>query len=1040
MIINNKFSYKSLFLSIWLVIIIIPTNITAQTSITGAKITNQVLDTYGSPIDGVEIGIKGSGLTSTTNTDGVFELAYTPGDILTYTHDRFLYHEAKVSRIDIGSGVKIHLQEKPVNTPGYITGPYGEKNDRDSYVGSESTVYTSQLTKSMGTTIIPGITGRIAGLNVIQGRGTRLHNTSANASDGIIGSVPLFGRRDESDNSEFFMSARGQAPIVIVDGIRRDFYSIDPDAIESISLQKDALSSMFLGMQSSRGALIITTKDPVENALHVSFTSRVGINSPVKMPKPLNAHQYAWLLNEALQNDGKLPIYSYDDFSKFKDGSSPYLHPNVNWYDELLNKNSVSQYYNLNVSGGNNVARYFVSLGYTGQGGLFKTSPDNSYNTNLDYQRYLITSKVDVNITDDFTANITLIGRIEDGNQPGGNGDGYSSLLHTIFTTPNTAYPIRNPNGSWGGNISFTNNLMSQTFNSGYIKDSSRDILGSINLDYDFSKIVQGLSVSTIGSITTQSRSAVFRTKRDPVYAYTISQSGNPSYAMYGTPSSQINNFRSVGNYQDMYFQLAVNYKRQFGLHDIGGRLMGDTRTILNNYDLPEVPSNIIGDLSYRFDNKYFAQAALAESYYNRYAPGKRWGTFYSIGLGWDVSKESFMESWDNISRLKLRGVYGLTGNGITNSAYYIYRQTYSYHGTAWYPMGTSQSPGNFTTENQPLANPNITWEKARKVNIGVDLSLFNDKIEFTSDFYVDNYFDLLQSRGKSIELMGAAYPAENIGKSRLQGVELSLAYQNNFKRLNYYISGNWNIQYSKVLFMDEQEHPHDYLYRTGKPVGAHFGLTADGFLTAKDIANGYPVMQGFDNIQPGDVKYIDKNKDGVIDEFDVSMIGGDKPLSFFGIDIGLQYKGFEFSMLWQGVYNRDIYLGDRNFTEGFLQINQHYGQAFEHMQNRWTPENASNATLPRLSAGGNDYNYGNHWSSSLWMKSGNFIRLKNMYIAYNLPETISRNYLSGLRVKFFMGTQNLFTFSAIDLVDPEVGFTSYPLQKNINFGVNVKF
>lgn len=1040
MVINNKSLYKILFLSIWLLSGIRPVNTMAQTVEPEAKMIHQVLDTYGSPVNGVKITIKGSGHITTTGIDGQFELPFTVGDVLTYTHPKFTYHEARVSKLDIDKGVRVHLQEELVTIPDYIPGPYGDDIASSSYLGSASTAYTSQLVKSMGSSILPAITGRITGLNISQYRGARVSQTAENSDQAIMARVPLFGRRDDSDNSQFFISSRGQTPVVIVDGIQREFYSIDPDAIESISLQKDALSSMFLGMQSSRGALIITTKLPTESALHVSFTSRVGVNSPVKMPKPLDAHKYAWLLNEALSNDGKQPFYSYDDFSNFRDNSSPYLHPNVNWYNELLDDSYISQYYNLNVSGGNRVAQYHVSLGYTGEGGLFKTSPENSYNTNLDYQRYLITSKINVNVTDNFKAAISLIGRIGEGNQPGGNGNGYTGLLGTTFTTPNSAYPVKNPNGSWGGNVSFNNNLMSQTLNSGYIKDNTRDILGTMNLHYDFSKLVSGLSANVLGSITTQSRSAIFRTKRDAVYAYTINEVGNPVYAMYSTPSSQINSFRTTGNFQNLYGQLSVNYDRQFSVHGISGSLKGDTRTLLNNYDLPEIPSNIIANAAYNYDKKYFAQVALAESFYNRYAPGKRWGTFYSLGLGWDISKESFMESADWINQLKIRGVHGLTGNGITNSSYYTWRQTYSHHGAAWYPQGTSQSSGNFTTENHPLANTNISWEKARKTNLGVDISLLNDKIQFTSDFYLDRYFDLLQVRGKNIELMGASYPAENIGKNRQHGLEFMLAYQNNINKFNYYISGNWNIEYSKLLFMDEQDHPHDYLYRTGRPLGVSFGLIADGFLTAEDIANGYPVIQGFSNIQPGDVKYIDKNKDGVINEYDVSVIGNDKPFSFFGIDLGFTFSGFEFSMLWQGVYNRDLYLGDRHFTEGFLQVGQHYGQAYEHVQNRWTPETAETATLPRLSAGGNNYNYGNSWGTSLWMKSGNFIRLKNLHIGYNLPETVSRNYLANLRVKFFAGAQNLFTLSAIDLVDPEVGFTNYPLQKNINFGVNVKF
>lgn len=1024
----------------WVILGTQSVRVNAQEVETKSLYSHVVLDTYSNPIYGVEVAIKGTNLRTSTIIDGTFDLEIKEGDVLAFTHDKFLYHESKVTKFDVDKGVLVHLKEEMIKYPSTLTGPYGEVIDKDSYLGSASTVYTDQLTKSMGTTIIPGLVGRMSGLNVIQSRGARVHYSSANYSADLAGLIPVFGRGIYSDNSEYFISARGQGPKVIVDGIQREFYALDPEAIESVSLQKDALSSMFLGMQSSRGALIITTKKPSLSALHVSFTSKFGINSPLKMPKPLDSYQYAYLLNEALGNDGKIPIYSYSDFVKYRNGNDPYTHPNVNWFDELLNKNSTSQSYNLNVSGGNNVAQYFVSLGYNGENGMFQTSPKNTYNTNLEYQRYLITSKVNVNVTDDFSANIMLVGRIEDGNQPGGVGNGYMQLMSNIFNTPNSAYPIYNPNESWGGNISFTNNLLSQTVNSGYMKDNARDILGTINLNYDFNKLLKGLSMQAIGSITTQTRSVTNRTKRSPVYAYKIDEKGLPTYTMFSTPSPQTNSFQAVGNYQDMYGQLAINYDRQFGIHGFKASLKGDTRTLLNNYDLPEIPSNIMANIAYDYNKKYFAQAALTESYYNRYAPGKRWGTFYAFGLGWDISKEGFMESVDFINKLKLRGTYGLTGNGITNSGYYTWSQTYSYNGAAWYPLGSSQSSGFFTTENQPLANPNITWEKANKKNLGLDLAVFDNHLQLTADFYKDNYFDLLQARGKSIELMGASYPTENIGKVDRSGVELMLSYQNNIGKFNYYISGNWNIEHNKIIYIDEQDLPHDYLYKTGKPLGAFFGLVADGFLTAEDLASGYPVIEGFNNIQPGDVKYIDKNKDGIINEFDATVIGGDKPLSFFGLDLGFEYRGFEFSMLWQGVYNRDIYLNDRNFTEGFLQINQHYGQAYEHLLNRWTPENTENATFPRLSAGGNNYNFGNFWGSSLWVRSGNFIRIKNLYVAYNLPESLSRNYLGNLRVKIFAGGQNLFTMSGTNLVDPEVGFTNYPIQKNVNFGINVKF
>lgn len=239
---------------------------------------------------------------------------------------------------------------------------------------------------------------------------------------------------------------------------------------------------------------------------------------------------------------------------------------------------------------------------------------------------------------------------------------------------------------------------------------------------------------------------------------------------------------------------------------------------------------------------------------------------------------------------------------------------------------------------------------------------------------------------------------------------------------------------------MDEQNQPYDYLRQTDHETTAVFGLVADGFLSEEDIANNYPVMTGFNNIRPGDVKYKDLNEDGVINEFDRTIIGGDKPLGYFGLDLGFEWKGLEFSMFWQGVYNRDIYLSNRTLTEGFQNAGQGYGQAYTNIIDRWTPETAETAKYPRLTAGGNNYNQGNGWNSSMWLRSGNYIRLKNISLAYNLPELFCRNYLGGIRLKVFVNAQNLVTLSACDLVDPEVSFTSSPLQRTIFTGVNIKF
>ena len=931
------------------------------------------------------------------------------------------------------AAVALKAQDAPIDSVDHT---------KSNTLGASSTVYTNDLVKYQSATILTGLQGRLKGLNISPFRGMQLLRTDANTKSDIVGAIPNVGGGIYGDNSEFLISARGQSPVAIVDGVERDLYSIDPEAIESVTIQKDALSNMFLGMRSSRGALIITTKNPdAKGGFHLSLTGKFGISSALKSgPNPLSAYQYAYLLNEALLNDGKSPLYTYDDFEAYRNGTSPYLHPDVNWKDAIMNNSTTSQAYNLNVTGGGRVAQYFVSLGYYSENGLFKTSDANSYNTNFKYNRYLITSKVNINVTDEFKVSMSLMGRIEEGNQPGGiSGTGYSDLLSNVWQTPNNAYPVLNPNGTYGGSASYTQNLYAQTTGSGYISSNTRDVVGTINLKYDFDKLVKGLSVGATGNISSQVRNAIVRTKQAQVFQYSITQQGNEAYDKYGDVSSQTNSYRSVSTYQYMYGKMYVDWERQFGMHGVKASLWGDTRTILNNYDLPMIPSNIGQKVEYNYDNKYFAQAAVTESYYNRYDNGRRWGTFWAVGLGWDISKEKFMEA-SKIDQLKLRATYGHTGNGIDNAGYFSYLKRYNEDGGFWYSNGTSMSNGGSVSEISPLANTLLTWEKGRKVNVGLDLTLLKNRLTFSADYYNDYYYDILQSRGKSIQLLGIAYPAENIGKTRYYGLETQLSWQDHIGKVNYYVSANWSMEQNKRLFMDEQYVPYDYLRATGQPTGAIYGLVATGFLTAKDIADGYPVMNGFNNIQAGDVKYKDMNGDGEINEFDRTVIGGDKPTCYFGIDLGFEWKGLEVTALIQGAYNRDLYNSDRTLLEGFQVIGQSYGQAYTNLLNRWTPETAETATYPRLTAGGNMYNYGNNWNSSLFVQNGNYIRLKNATVSYKLPENFCRNYLGGLRVKIFVQGQNLLTWSRTRLQDPEVTFTSYPLQRTITTGINLNF
>lgn len=999
--------------------------------------SGKVVDHYGNPIADVTIQVKGQETTATTNAFGYFNLKLNPGEVLVFTHPDYFKREKKLDTKNTDGTLEVSLTEKYLRNSPKLDVLYGSV-DKESYLGAASTIYTDQVSSPLANTIINSFAGRLSGLYVQQNRGFRNPSTSANSTADLIGSVPVFGAGVPTDNSQFSIDSRGLAPVVVVDGIQRELYSLDPENIESVSIQRDALSSIFLGMRSSRGVLLITTKKPTKETFQLSFTGRYGVQSSIKIPQQMPAYQYAYLLNEALQNDGKSPAYSYADFAAFKSGADKYGHPNIDWYDAALKSSAPIESYNLNVSGGSSIARYFVSLGYFNQEGFFKSSNVNSYETNLRTDRYLINSKLEIDITDELKVGATIIGRIEEGNQP---GDGYSNILNAIYSTPNNAYPIYNQDGSWGGNISYYNNIMSRTINSGYISDETRDAVASVDLSYDLKRFVKGLTFNAITNISSQNAGAISRRKQALVYEYTPGENGEAGrYDPFGVLSPQSNQFISVANSRYWYGQIGFDYKTAIGKHNIDANVHADQNMVTLNYDLPQRPANIALRGRYNYDGKYFAEAAVVRSYYNRYMPDKRWGTFYALGLGWDISKENFLKDVAWIDQFKLTGVYGETGNGIDNSGYYIWRQTFRTSVTDYtYPQGNNYGLGEGITATG-LANSNITWEKAHKVNLGADISLFNKHLSINGNYYHDNYYDLLQIRGRSIALMGLDYPAENIGKKLFYGGEINLTYQNSWGDFNYFVTANWNQGGSKVKFIDEQYKQEEYNKVTGKPNGAVFGLVADGFFNSNEEIQNSAVIEGFD-IQPGDIKYKDLNNDGVINVFDLKMIGGDKPLSYYGVTLGFNYKGFDFNVLFQGVYNRDIYMGDNVLMAGFQGVGQSYGQAYAQMLERWTPETKETAKYPRLTAGGNSYNMNpNGWLTSFWMRSGNYFRMKDINVAYTLPDAVCKRYLGGTTVKLFVSGQNVFTKADFTLDDPEVRFTNYPLQRVISTGVNVKF
>jgi len=1035
-------------------------------SLAQASVKGTVLDDFGYPLQGVQIHIKGQKTGPVSASDGSFGIAAGAGAVLVFEHSGF-----NTTEIRAGSAGPLlvrmparYLRQTAAPDPGArasgdtiyvaynavqpINVLYG-KAHQQSFLGSISTIGAGELGGTPASSYTYALPGRLAGLDVRQTSGfyTPLTNSLISV-DIFVGNIPNnTSGAGPTDNTEFNIRLRGhnaslgQSPIAIVDGVQREFYSLDPESIESVSVLKDPLSTILLGQNSARGALIVTTRQPVAGPPRVEFTAETGVQSAIKIPSPLPAHQYAYLLNEALLNDGKAPAYTAADFAAYRDHTDPIGHPDVNWYKTILRDNARLNRYNLNVTGGGSTARYVVGLNYMDQQGLFVSSGANPYNTNAELKRYVVNSKIDIDVNKDFNVGLQIFGRLQDGNQPGATT---SAILQNLMTTPDNAYPVYNPDKSFGGNNNYTQNLMAQTVGSGYMADHVRDVMANLDLNYKFDKWVKGWWGKAKGNVSVQEATNQDRSKQAPVFSQSVAASGDTSYHRYGSTVNQKNDFTNTSWARYRFVQLSTGYDRQFGPHSVSGMVMFDQKNALLNYDIPSALTNYGARASYNYDERYFAEGGLTCSGYDRFAPGHQYGLFYAGGIGWNMAKESWLSSQSRwLDQLKLRVTYGRTGNAnVDNYGYFVWRQHFS--GVAGtYPIGSNYPNGGGLAEqgnpgSQVLANVNATWERADKLDAGIDVSVLHHRLQLTADYYHERYFDVMQTRGRSIALIGSGYPVENIGIDLYEGAELTLTWQDHAGDLNYFVTANGSLQKSRVIFMDEQYQQYPWNVHTGHPVGQRYGLIADGLFQSGEDAAAAPTIAGY-TPHAGDIKYKDLNHDGMIDQFDVAPIGKERPSIYYGLTAGVSYKGIELTVLFQGAANREQYVANSYTDAGFQGQNNGYSQAYLQATGRWIPEAAASAIYPRLTAGGNGYNYAPLFqSSSFFLRNGNYIRIKNVDLGYNLPYTwIRKLKLRGIRV--FANAQNLFTHAAYKGIDPEVNFPSYPMQKVINTGVTVK-
>lgn len=872
-------------------------------------------------------------------------------------------------------------------------------------------------------------------------------NNILNALPGSLAGLYTIQRSGQPGSDGVALTLRGRNPLIVIDGIVRPLTTIDLNEIESVTVLKDAMATAMLGVRGANGAVLITTKKGNPKEQFISLTAQTGIQKPLNMPKALNAFDYATLRNEAVNNELSVnPIfnsnllYSTADLQGFKDGSDPYRYPNVDWRNQVLKPQSMFTRYTLSASGGSVNVRYFTTLENLRQGGAFQTSSANKYNTNNDLNSYLIRSNLDIDLTEELTAGVHLLGRIYTQNDPGSTT---GTIFNSFLTTPNNAYPVLNSNGSYAGNSLFTNNIQGLATGSGYQQYYTRDILADFFIKRTLNKFVPGLYVKAVASYASNLNEVVNRSK--PVIAYQAfySSAGDVSYGPALTVNSAQQNTNLIssstipgqGSSRQTYVELSTGYSHVFNtVHNVDAILLANSDSYITSNNLPYTIQGLSGKVSYSYKQKYTAEFAGAYNGSNYYGTQSHYkmGFFPTAGVGWNISKENFIQNVTWLSNLRLLATYGRTG--WDNPGYFLYIPRLVNAGTPYF--GTSAGTATSLAE-QSLAT-NTTWEKADKLNLSLQGSLIKNQLDFTAEYYQNKFTDLLIQRGTNTSLLGITYPNENIGRNTYKGWEFQLAWhQQPSKDLSYFVNLNAALQNSKVVYGAEATQPYATLQRTGLPVGQAFGYVADGLYQsqadiANSVKNGVGTISGYIP-QPGDIKYKDFNGDGTINQFDQVAIGTKAPLTILGLNLGINYKSFDISALLQGVTNYFVNISGNSYFE--FQNNGN-GQAYEQHLNRWTPATAATATYPRLSIGNN---INNQAFSTYWFRRADYLRLKNAEIGYTLPTRYANTIkLKSLRV--FANGVNLLTKTKLgSSLDPEVYNGAYPLQRIINFGITVK-
>lgn len=998
------------------------------------NLSGTVKDDKGESLPGVSVVLKGSQRGTVTNEKGEFSLqipennSVSEPSVLIFSFVGYLPEEVPVGNESI---FNIALKVDSKSLEEVVVVGYGTQSKKN-ITGSVATVQGSDIVRSPQPNISNSFAGRLPGL-------IASNRSGEPGSDGS--SILIRGRSTTGDSS----------PLVVIDGIANavgGLERLNPNDIESVTVLKDASAAIY-GAQAANGVILITTKKGVTGKAKFDYSFNQGFVQPTRLPKFVDAATYAGIINQvdAYRNPsgGMNQRYTAEEIEKFRNGSDPVSYPNTNWVKELMKPVALQNQHNLSVSGGTEKINYFVSAGTMYQDGLFRDGVSK-------YRQYSIRSNINVKVNDKLTFGVQLSGRRENRNYIAGYGA--SNVFEFLYRTYPTL-PARFPDGRLGAGVEQGKNPLAMASLAG--KNYSPTTYFNSILRASYQLPIEGLSLD--GFFSADQGFGFTKEFKTNWTVYQYNKSTQQYTSVKGGPSapqiyeSQTNTALLTGN-------IKLNYSHNFGDHAFSSfiayeqsqQTQENFNASRNNFittQLPELSQggaqpadygngggsyrtsrrNVFGRVNYNYLGKYLAEIQLRYDGSSVFPPGKRYGFFPGISLGWRLSEEAWFPKGNSINDLKLRASYGQLGNDRVSANQFL--DNFQIKNTV---LSTGNSAANVPTiEYTLLANRNITWEVAKKYNVGLNATFFK-KLVVDLDVFKENRTKILASRNISIPavsgISSAQIPNENIGEVHNQGIETQVQYNGKQEDFTYSIGGNFSFAKNKVIFIDEAPGTLTYQRATGLPIGSDLMYKSTGVFKSQAELDAYPHVSG---AGPGDLRYEDTDGDGKITPADrIRTEFNNIPQVTYGFNLGAGYKNFSLNVLFQGQAR----------VAQYVMIES--GEFSNVMQSRaddaWAPTN-TNGSSPRIDSRASTGVNGSY-RNTFWLQNTAFLRLKNAEIAYTVPsKIISKLGLGGIRI--YANGFNLLTFTKVKDFDPEGsdGYAYfYPQQKIYNLGVNVSF